>query len=156
MEIELSPYGLGDISMQNVFKICFKTTSDSSVQWLQYRILHRILPVGYYLKKINVMTNDSCRFCTSNTETIAHIFTSCSKTQTLWSELSLHIYRKMSERIGFNVSNIMFGEIPLSFNNKAINFIILYSKQYIFICLMQNKEPNLVGLLCHLKFKTRT
>jgi hypothetical protein len=47
----------------------------------------------------------------------------------------------------------MFGEIPLSFNNKAINFIILYAKQYIFICLMQNKEPSLVGLLCHLKFK---
>ena len=48
---------------------------------------------------------------------------------------------------------MIFGEIPLSFSNKVINFVILYVKQYIFICLMQNKEPDLVGLLCHLKFK---
>ena len=150
---ELSPYGMGDFSMQDVFKICFKTFNDFSVQWLQYRIIHRILPVSYYLKKICVKTNDLCRFCTSNIETIMHIFTPCTKTQTLWSELSLHIYRKLSERFGFNVSNIMFGEISLSFNNKAINFIILYTKQYTFICLMQNKEPSLIGLVCHLKFK---
>ena len=64
-----------------------------------------------YLKKINVKSDDLCRFCTSNVETITHIFISCTKTHTLWSELSLHIYRKCSERIGFNVSNIIFGEI---------------------------------------------
>ena len=75
-----------------------------------------------------------------------HVFTSCDKTRILWNELSLHIYRKTSERVGFNVANIILGEIPLSIDNKAMNFIIL-------ICLMQSKEPNLVGLLCHLKLK---
>ena len=152
-EAELSPYGVDDISVQEVFKICFKTTNDSSVQWLQCRILHRIFPVRYYLKKINVTTDDNCRFCTNNVESLLHVFTSCDKTRILWSELSLHIYRKTSERVGFNVANIILGEIPLSVDNKAMNFIILYVKQYIFICLMQNKEPNLVGLLCHLKLK---
>ena len=49
--IELTQYGV-DISKEDVFKVCFKTTTDSSVQWLQFRILHRILPVGYYLKKL--------------------------------------------------------------------------------------------------------
>ena len=73
----------------------------------------------------------------------------------MWSEWSLHIYRKISDRIGFNVSNIIFGEIPLTFDTKAINFIILYTKQYISTCLMQNKEPNFIALLCHLKFKYR-
>ena len=34
--------------------LCFRTTNDSSVNWLQYRILHRILPVKYYIKKINI------------------------------------------------------------------------------------------------------
>jgi hypothetical protein len=33
---ELSLYGVDDISVQEVFKICFKTTNDSSVQWLRY------------------------------------------------------------------------------------------------------------------------
>ena len=49
--IALTQYGV-DISKEDVFKVCFKTTTDSSVQWLQFRILHRILPVGYYLKKL--------------------------------------------------------------------------------------------------------
>ena len=28
-------------STYHSFKICFKTTTDTTVQWLQYRILHR-------------------------------------------------------------------------------------------------------------------
>ena len=40
------------LSTYHSFKICFKTTTDTTVQWLQYGILHRILPVNYYLKKI--------------------------------------------------------------------------------------------------------
>jgi hypothetical protein len=86
---ELTPYGADDISKQTIFKICFKTTRDSSAQWLQFRILHRILPVGYYLeKKINVNTCNNCRLCKKKKEieTITHIFTSCDKLQTLWND----------------------------------------------------------------------
>jgi hypothetical protein len=42
-------FGVTDICLQDIFKVCFKTTVDTSVQWLQYRILHRLLPVSYYL-----------------------------------------------------------------------------------------------------------
>jgi hypothetical protein len=79
-------------------------------------------------------------------ESLLH--TSCDKTQILWSELSLHIYRKTSDRVGFNVSNIILGEIPMSIDNKAMNFVILYVKQYNFICLMQKKEPFKVKISC--------
>lgn len=150
---ELTPYGVDDISVNDVFKICFKTTHDSSVQWLQFRILHRILPVGYYLKKINIKSLDSCGFCKKNVETIVHVFFSCDIIHTLWSELSLHIYRKTSKRIGFNVLNIMFGEAPLTCHNKVIIFFILSMKQYLFSCLMLNKVPTLIGFLGHLKIK---
>lgn len=37
------------------FKVYFKKTTDTSIQCLQYRILHRILPKNYHLKKINVI-----------------------------------------------------------------------------------------------------
>lgn len=43
---ELTPYGVDEISVRNVFKVCFKTTDDASVQLLLFKILHRILPVG--------------------------------------------------------------------------------------------------------------
>lgn len=48
---DLTDYNVEDLTVYDIFKICFKTTKDSSVQWLQFRILHKILPVGYFLKK---------------------------------------------------------------------------------------------------------
>ena len=105
------------------------------------------------MKKINIKSTDCCRFCDKNVKTILHIFFSCENTQPLWNELSLRIYRKTRERVGFNVSNIIFGKFPLSSYNKVINFIILHVKQYIFTCLMQNNMPNFCGLLCYLNLK---
>ena len=40
-----------NFDIHEVFKICFKITDDTFVQWVQFRILHRFLPVSYYLKK---------------------------------------------------------------------------------------------------------
>ena len=48
----LYTYLSNNICITDSFKVCFKTTSDSVIQWLQYRILHRILPVNYYLNKL--------------------------------------------------------------------------------------------------------
>lgn len=49
----LTLYGVVDILVNDDFKICFKTNKNSPVHWLQFRILHIILPVGFYLK-INI------------------------------------------------------------------------------------------------------
>ena len=150
---ELSPHRIHELKSKDVFKVCFKTTTDSTAQWLQYRIIHRILPVNHYLKKINLISSDSCAFCKQAVETIQHVFIDCEKVLSLWSNFSLHIYIKTKERIGFNLQNVLFGVFPLTKKNKVINFLILYTKQYIFSTLKQNKLPNIYGLLSHLKFK---
>ena len=99
------------------------------------------------------MTSDKCSFCKEDTETIQHVFFICDKVMPLWNNLSMHVYRKIAKRIGFNVCNIILGETPLSSGNRIVNFLILYTKQYIFTCLKQNKVPNFIGLMYHLKFK---
>ena len=139
------------IVMRDVFKICFKTTTDSSVQWLQYRILHRILPTNSFLHKIKIATCDLCTFCNLETESIAHVFFHCSRILPLWESLSMYTYNATSERIVFNISNVIFGEKPSG--DIAINFIVLNTKQFIFRCLKQSKLPTFHGLLIHLKFK---
>ena len=152
--LELVPYGI-EICVKDVFTVCFKTTKDSSIQWLQYRILHRILPVNYYLKKINLVSSDCCSFCNNEVETIQHVFIGCEKVSNLCSSLSMHIYRTTSKRIGFNVVNILLGELPLSKNNRTVNFLILYTKLYIFSCLKKGKLPSLLELLFYLYNKYR-
>lgn len=50
-ESELVQYG-AKICVNDAFNVCFKTTKDTQLQWLQFRLLHRILPVNHYLKKL--------------------------------------------------------------------------------------------------------
>lgn len=139
-----------DLCVQDVFKICFRTTNDSTVNWLQYRILHRILPVKYYLKKIRITASDCCTFCNDMPETIQHVFANCKKIQPLWNALSILIYEKCYKNVSFDVCNVLFGVYPLDWENRILNFVILYTKQYIFSCLKQNKTPNFFGLLHYL------
>lgn len=68
-----------DLCVRDVFEICFSTTNNSTINWLQYRILHTILPVKYYLKKIRITTSDNCTFCNDMPETIKHVFATCKK-----------------------------------------------------------------------------
>ncbi|XP_055995578.1 uncharacterized protein LOC130046786 [Ostrea edulis] len=150
---ELSVHLEGNVSVKELFKACFKTSTDTQVQWLQYRILYKLLPTKYYLKKISIISDDCCSFCKENVETMQHMFMSCSYTLALWNNLSMHIFRKTSKRIGFNVSNVIFGETPRSLCNKVVNFIILYTKQYVFNCSKQNKIPHITGLIHYLSFK---
>ena len=92
-------------------------------------------------------------FCEKNVETIVHIFTTCDKIHTLLTGLSLHIYKKTAVNVEFNLSNIIFGELPLTCHNKTINNIILSMKQYSFSSLMLKKLPSLIGFLCNFKVK---
>ena len=61
----------------------------------------------------------------------------------------MHILRNTGKRIVFHIYNILFGETSLS---KIVNFIILYTKQYIYLCLKQNRIPTLCELIHFLKF----
>ena len=101
--------------------------------------------------KIKILDNDTCSLCNNECETILHMFCMCEKVLHVWSELSLHIYATTSKRTGFNVRNIMFGELPFVRDNYVINFIILYTKQYIFRCFKSGKQPHLLGLIPFLK-----
>ena len=132
---------VSDVAHGPLVTLCFKTTKDTSIQWMQYRLLHRILPVKYYLKKISVLPSDSCTFCDKEVETIQHVFIGCENVSSIWSSLSMHIYNTTSQRIGFNVVNILLGELPSSKGNKIINLIILYTKQYKFSCLKRANCP---------------
>lgn len=61
--------------------------------------------------------------------------------------------RKHGRQVGFDAINIRFGENSPNVENKPVNLMILYTKQFIFICLKQNNIPNFVEILRHLSFK---
>ena len=125
-------------------------TEDSSLQWLQQKILHRILPVKSYLKKIGIRSSDACWFCDEK-EDIIHTFILCPSISQLWVNLSYHIYVKTRSRIGFNIKNIIFGE-PHCKRNIPINFIIMYTKSFIYKCSRQDKTTRIIPLLKYIYY----
>ena len=77
-----------DISWENIFIKPFKTTNDPKLRWLQYRLLHRILPVNTYFIKMKIVDCNLCTFCNTEPESIAHLFWECKESQTFWRKLS--------------------------------------------------------------------
>lgn len=48
------PYEVETVSIQDIFKICLNTSTDSSVQWLQFRICIESFLLKKYLKKVSI------------------------------------------------------------------------------------------------------
>ena len=95
---EFSPFGTTDICVHDAFKVCFKTTTDSSVQWLQFRILHRILPVSYYRKKIHIKTMMTVVPFVRMKVRLYSMYFLCVKKLCLFGGISAYIYTEQHEK----------------------------------------------------------
>ena len=76
-------FPLSDNEWKLIYKLPFKTTLDSKMQWFQTRINHRIVGTNWLLNKINSKNNHNCCFCRHSTETIEHLLYECKYVQTL-------------------------------------------------------------------------
>ena len=55
----------------------FKITQDTTLRWLQYRIIHRCIATNELLHKINILDSNLCTFCGEHVENILHLFCKC-------------------------------------------------------------------------------
>lgn len=78
------------------------------------------------------------------------------KIQPLWNALSILIYEKCNKHVSFDVCNVLFGVYPLVWENRILNFVILYTKQYICLCLKKSKAQHFLGLLHYLNQRYKT
>lgn len=63
-----------DLEWNRIYCLCFKAVQESKLNWLQYQILHRIIPTNYYLHKLKLIDSPLCSFCMTNIETNDHLF----------------------------------------------------------------------------------
>ena len=139
-----------NIDTKDVFNICFNITKDPTIQWLQYRIINRILPTRKYLKKIKVTNCDLCSFCDHDVESIEHMFFDCDLVSAVWNNLEYIIYTNTNIIVHFDKKEVLFGR-AMNDENLVINFLTLYTKHYIYINSKQSKNLSMNGLLNHLK-----
>lgn len=63
-------YNYLQTSWNKIFELPFKSTQESKLQWLQYQILHRIVPTNKYFFNIKKPQSAVCTFSKTDEESI--------------------------------------------------------------------------------------
>lgn len=83
-----------DLDWKWVFHRARTCLSQPKFRIFQYRIIHRYIPCGLWLKNCSLEENDECRFCRES-ETILHMFSTCQEVERMWTKL----YQLFSQKV---------------------------------------------------------
>ena len=134
-----------------IYKICFKVTTDNSTVWFQYKLIYNILATRSYLFKLKIVDSNTCGICDNSVETIQHLFIQCSNVQTLWSSILEWIKEKINQNYVLGEANKLFGYLVQDQNFLPMNFILILTREYIFLCAKQKQLPKMDHLKIILK-----
>ena len=134
-----------------IYKICFRVTTDNSTIWFQYKLIYNILATRSYLFKLKIIDSNTCGICGNSVETIQHLFTQYSKIQTLWSSILEWIKEKINPNYVLGEVNKLFGYLVQNQNFLPMNFILILTRKYIFLCAKQKLLPKMDHLKIILK-----
>ena len=80
---------MDELQWRDFFKMPFIVTNNTKLQWLQYRINHRILATNSFLFKIKVVENPYCTFCQEELKTFEHLLWNCEITKNFIEDLKI-------------------------------------------------------------------
>ena len=114
-----------------VFQRPFKMSKDTSLIWLQTRIIHRLLATNSLLFKMKLIESDKCSFCKVESETLEHLFWECNNIRKFWHNL-VELMKSngiLDSNIELSIETILFGYAD---TNNIIDLIIMVAKRYIY------------------------
>ena len=129
-----------------VFKACFKLVVDNQIVWFQYKIIHDILDTKHYLDKVKLITDNMCSFCNMHPETTLHLLSECSYVVDLWTNIENWIRRKLNIDLKLDITMKIIGYYNFDEYYWPLNFILLFSKYYIYQSSKRGKSLNIFSL----------
>ena len=138
------------ITSHDWYSICkrpFKITTDTKLQWFQYRINNNIIATNSFLYKINIRPDELCSFCQEQVETIRHLFCQCNHVKPFWKRLE-HLFRQNNVVFQHLSDHIILFGVE---GDKVANVILLLAKFHIYRSRVQNSEPNYTAFLLEIK-----
>ena len=130
--------------------IPIKSTIDTKLRDFQFKFLKRIIPTNTFLFKCNISSSNLCDFCSSDIETVKHLFWECQFSQQFWLQLKTFL-NNVNIDVTFDYKNICFGISNTTLSNSIINFIILSAKYFIFKSKYMKNIPNITLFKSFLK-----
>ena len=113
-----SEYFFADFDWDAINIIPYECTSDTYLQSIQYKIIHRYFPCKYQLNTWNVEDSNKCTYCLE-IDTLSHYFVECESVCGFWNSLKAWFLRTFEFCIKFTVLDILLG-IPNHGKNKDI------------------------------------
>ena len=134
--------GLENAEWLNSFIFLKRTTNDTKLRWLQFRIIHHTLTTNRSVSKFKVNQSHLCSFCGKHSETIQHLFWTCDIVQKFWKDFCYLINTRCKHSHNFNVNEklILFGKSELVCTDNVSDLIILLAKLFIYRCKVQGKN----------------
>jgi len=119
---------------KDIYTNTFKITQDTKQRILQYKIIHRIIPLNDWLFKCNLSNTKNCCFCSINTETIEHFFYECTIIKNIWFKLA-----DLLNTTPFTLRDILLGDPNIE---SSVRHIILIAKEHIYQSKLNLSDPN--------------
>ena len=96
-------YNIDMQSYKDLFTLPWKTTIDSRLRWMQFRINHFILPTNKWLHKIRLVDSPICKRCNTHIETMDHMIVECPKVNEFWLEFveRSNMFNNLSRMINY-------------------------------------------------------
>ena len=128
----------------DAFTLLIKTTPDTKLIWLQFRILHHCLTTNRSVSKFKPEQTDLCEFCRKKSESIIHLLWQCPYIQQFWTSLAEYINIKCTHVHNFHFTKdlVLFGMCHNIKTDTILDLIILLAKQYIYSCKVKTTLPS--------------
>ena len=140
-----------DLNWKHIYTMPFVSTIDTKLRVFQYKYIMRIYPTNEQLFKMNIVNSRTCAFCSSNTETLEHLFWRCPVVQNFWTQIGNFMNNK-NMHINLNFKKVSFG-LERIYENIAENYILLTSKYFIAKCKYTEQSPDVEHYLNYIKQK---
>ena len=127
-----SLYDLINFDWEYIFSLPYKMVRETSIQSLQFQILHRFYPCNSTLNRWYENHPCKCIHCDSE-DTLEHYFYKCKHTQSFWHELIQWWYNVSGTSIKFSMLDVLFG-LPNPNDDMfldSLNYCILFGKKFI-------------------------
>ena len=131
----------------------FKCTKSTKLTEFQFRFLHQTLATNASLVKMGYKDDIRCSFCHGEAENFTHLFWFCSKIELFWKHLIAFLTdRKLLSNDYLLNSLVVLGLTPDTSKNKApINFVMLLTRLYIWLCRSKGNIPTIENFKPFLK-----
>ena len=128
-----------DMQWTEVYDALYKTTKDITIRWLQFRLIHRILPANKRLHIFGIVESNECHHCPVP-ESLLHVFWECSVVQTFWRAIN-RAYHITLDRVAVILNILKEGQHRMP--THSLQLLIVIVKQFVWRCRSNQIRPSI-------------